>query len=125
MATETPPAPKSLHRLISVVTSFFLNNLCSFLSTGGLPFCTSAPQVSKDELSWAFDEPVAPPQPSRPVIPPSKITTSPGSGTSRITFFFGAAAITAPISIRLATYPSSYISVTPPVARPIWFPYEL
>ena len=35
---------------------------------------------------------LAPPQPSRPVLPPSKITISPGLGASRRTFFAGAAA---------------------------------
>ena len=49
------------------------------------------------------EEPVAPPQPSRPVLPPSRMTMSPGSGTSRMTFSSGAAPTTAPISMRLAT----------------------
>ena len=38
IATETPPAPKSLHLFISLVASSFLNNLCIFLSSGALPF---------------------------------------------------------------------------------------
>ena len=49
-----------------------------------------------------LEEPVAPPMPSRPVRPPSRMTTSPGSGRSRRTFSAGAAAMTAPISMRLA-----------------------
>jgi hypothetical protein len=38
MATETPPAPKSLHFFISFVAFGFLNNLWIFLSSGALPF---------------------------------------------------------------------------------------
>jgi len=53
----------------------------------------------------AFDEPVAPPHPSRPVFPPSNITTSPGIGLLRTTFLAGAAPIKAPISNLFATYP--------------------
>ena len=52
---------------------------------------------------WAFDEPVAPPHPSRPVLPPKSTIISSGSGTSRITFSFGDAPITAPISSLFAT----------------------
>ena len=33
-----PPAPKSLHFLMSLVTSGRLNNLWIFLSVGALPF---------------------------------------------------------------------------------------
>ena len=102
MATETPPAPKSLQRLIIRVASFVRNRRCSLRSTGALPFCTSAPQVSRLSSLWALEDPVAPPQPSRPVRPPSRITTSPGMGCSRRTFASGTAPTTAPISIRLA-----------------------
>ena len=104
-ATDTPPAPKSLHLLISLVTSSFLNSLWIFLSSGAFPFCTSAPQVVSDSLVWAFDEPVAPPQPSRPVFPPNRITLSPGVGMVLITFLLGAAPTNAPISYLFATYP--------------------
>ena len=83
MATDTPPAPKSLHFLIKVVAFLFKNNLWSFLSVSALPFCTSAPQVCTDFLSCALDEPVAPPQPSRPVSPPKSTITSPLAGFSR------------------------------------------
>ncbi len=103
IATETPPAPKSLHFLISLLTSERRNSLCSLRSVGAFPFCTSAPHVSKEAVVCTFDEPVAPPQPSRPVRPPSKIIISSGSDVSRITLALGAAAITAPISIRFAT----------------------
>ena len=48
IATETPPAPKSLHFLISFVTSGLLKSLCILRSVGALPFCTSAPHVSID-----------------------------------------------------------------------------
>ena len=41
-------------------------------SSGALPFCTSAPQLSKDSVVWDLEEPVAPPQPSRPVFPPKR-----------------------------------------------------
>ena len=37
-ATLTPPAPKSLQRLINFVNSGLRNNLCNFLSSGALPF---------------------------------------------------------------------------------------
>ena len=51
----------------------------------------------------ALEEPVAPPQPSRPVRPPSNIIMSPGSEFNLFTHLLGAAPITAPISIRFAT----------------------
>ena len=103
MATHTPPAPKSLHRLIIRDTAPLRNSRWIFRSVGGLPFWTSAPQVSMDSEVWALEEPVAPPQPSRPVRPPSRTMTSPGTGTSRTTFSLGEAPTTAPISSRLAT----------------------
>ena len=103
IATDTPPAPKSLQRRIMRVTSPFRNRRWILRSSGGLPFCTSAPQVSSDSSVCFLEEPVAPPQPSRPVLPPSRMTISPASGTSRMTFSSGAAPTTAPISIRLAT----------------------
>ena len=103
MATETPPAPKSLQRLIILATVGLRNRRCSLRSVGALPFCTSAPQVSILMELCALEEPVAPPQPSLPVLPPSRIITSPFSGRSRFTFSLGEAPITAPISIRLAT----------------------
>ena len=58
---------------------------------------------AEDGREHALREPVAPPQPSRPVLPPSRMTMSPGSGTSRMTFSIGAAPTTAPISMRFAT----------------------
>ena len=103
MATDTPPAPKSLHLMMSFVTSGFLNSLWSFLSVGALPFCTSDPQVITDFVSCAFDEPVAPPIPSRPVLPPRRTTMSPAAGLSRTMLEAGAAPTTAPISILFAT----------------------
>ena len=103
IATETPPAPKSLHLFIILATLGFLNNLCIFLSVGGFPFWTSAPHLFIDSSVCPFDEPVAPPTPSLPVLPPRSITISPALGSSLITFLLGAAAITAPISILLAT----------------------
>ena len=42
-ATDTPPAPKSLQRLIRRQASPRRNRRCSLRSTGALPFCTSAP----------------------------------------------------------------------------------
>ena len=103
IATDTPPAPKSLHLLIIFAASGILNNLWSFLSVGALPFWTSAPQVFIDSVVCSFDEPVAPPTPSLPVLPPNRITTSPKVGSSLTTFSLGAAAITAPTSILFAT----------------------
>ena len=103
MATETPPAPKSLHFLIRRLTSSRRNSLCSLRSVGAFPFCTSAPQVSMDSVVCTLEEPVAPPQPSLPVRPPSRMMISPGSEFSRTTARRGAAPRTAPISIRFAT----------------------
>ncbi len=85
IATETPPAPKSLHFLIIAATDVFLKSLWIFLSSTGLPFWTSAPHESSDSSVCGFEEPVAPPQPSRPVLPPSSITTSPATGFARLT----------------------------------------
>ena len=86
MATETPPAPKSLQRLIIPATSLLRNRRWIFLSVGALPFCTSALQVLIESSVCSFEEPVAPPQPSRPVRPPTSSTMSPGAGTLRRTF---------------------------------------
>ena len=58
----------------------------AYAPSGALPFCTSAPQVSRLVSLWALEEPVAPPMPSRPVRPPSRMTTSPGAGRSRRTW---------------------------------------
>jgi len=102
IATQTPPAPKSLQRLINFETEPLRNKRCILRSVGGLPFCTSAPQTSMESVVWALEEPVAPPQPSRPVAPPNNTITSPSSGVPRITFSFGEAPMTAPISIRFA-----------------------
>ena len=103
MATDTPPAPKSLQRLIILQASSRRNRRCSLRSMGALPFCTSAPQWSRLSRLWALEEPVAPPMPSRPVRPPSRTMTSPGAGHSRRTWEAGVAPTTAPISIRFAT----------------------
>ena len=103
IATETPPAPKSLHFLISLLTSSLRNKRWILRSVGGFPFWTSAPQVSIDSSVCTLEEPVAPPHPSRPVRPPSSTIISPGSEFSRITARLGAAPSTAPISIRFAT----------------------
>ena len=102
MATETPPAPKSLQRLIMRETAGLRNSRWILRSVGGLPFWTSAPQLVRDSSVCSFDEPVAPPQPSRPVRPPTSTMMSPAAGRSRTTFSFGAAAMTAPISMRFA-----------------------
>ena len=104
-ATATPPAPKSLQRRIILLTSGFLNNLWILRSSTALPFWTSAAAVETDFVLWTFDEPVAPPIPSRPVPPPTRTITSPASGVSRITISAGLAAITAPSSIRFASKP--------------------
>ena len=84
-ATDTPPAPKSLQRLIRRHASPRRNRRCSLRSTGALPFCTSAPSSSSDSTLCALEAPVAPPMPSRPVRPPSRMTLSPGAGVSRRT----------------------------------------
>ena len=102
-----PPAPKSLQRLIIRARSPFLNKRWILRSSTGFPFWTSAPLSWMDSSVCALDEPVAPPQPSRPVLPPTRRMTSPGCGRSRTTFSLGAAAITAPTSMRLARKPGS------------------
>ena len=102
IATDTPPAPKSLHLFIIWATSLFLKSLWIFLSVGAFPFWTSAPHWFIDSSVCSFEEPVAPPIPSLPVLPPRSITISPFEGSSLITFSFGVAAITAPTSILLA-----------------------
>ena len=112
MATETPPAPKSLHFFISFVTSGFLNNFWIFLSSGAFPFCTSAPHVARDSSVCSLEEPVAPPHPSLPVFPPSRTTISPGAELSLLTQSAGTAPTTAPTSILFALYPEWYISDT-------------
>ena len=101
-ATLTPPAPKSLQRLMRRAASGLRNRRWSLRSSGALPFCTSAPQVSIEFVLCDLEDPVAPPQPSRPVRPPRRMTTSPGAGVSRRTFFSGTAPTTAPISMRFA-----------------------
>ena len=85
IATATPPAPKSLHRLMHRVTSGIRNRRCIFRSVTGFPFCTSAPHVERESFVCVLEDPVAPPQPSRPVLPPSNIIRSPGTGLSRCT----------------------------------------
>ena len=103
IATDTPPAPKSLHFLIRRLTSSLRNSLWILRSVGGFPFCTSAPHVSIDSSVCTLEEPVAPPHPSRPVLPPRRMMISPGSEFSRMTARLGAAPNTAPISMRFAT----------------------
>ena len=103
MATLTPPAPKSLHFLMSRQVSGRRKSRWSLRSIGGSPFCTSAPHFSMLCSVWALELPVAPPMPSRPVRPPTSTTTSPGTGSSRRTWARGTAPTTAPISMRLAT----------------------
>ena len=85
MATDTPPAPKSLQRLIRVVTSPRRKRRWILRSVRALPFCTSAPHVERDSTVCSLEEPVAPPQPSRPVLPPNNTTISPATGVSRRT----------------------------------------
>ena len=101
-ATLTPPAPKSLQRLMSFVTSPRRKSRWIFRSSGALPFCTSLAMVLRLFISWLLLLPVAPPMPSRPVRPPSRMMTSPGSGRCRTTFSAGTAPTTAPHSSRLA-----------------------
>ena len=48
MATDTPPAPKSLHRLMRRVTRPSRNRRWSFRSSGALPFWTSLAMVRRD-----------------------------------------------------------------------------
>ena len=104
-ATATPPAPKSLQRRIFLLTSGFLNNRCILRSSTAFPFWTSAAAWITDWVVCTLEEPVAPPIPSRPVPPPTKTTMSPGRGSWRTTWAAGAAAITAPNSMRLASKP--------------------
>ena len=69
--------------------------------------CPSAPRRRRLQAirpCALCEEPVAPPQPSRPVRPPSRIINISRLGQRRgRTFSAGAAPMTAPISMRLAT----------------------
>ena len=69
--------------------------------------CPSAPRRRESRGSpalWALEEPVAPPMPSRPVRPPSRIDYVAGGGAIRGAHGRpGVAPTTAPISMRLAT----------------------
>ena len=69
MATDTPPAPKSLHFLIRRVTSLaYGNSRCIFRSSTASPFCTSALRVLIEVSSCTLlDFQLAPPTPSLPV----------------------------------------------------------
>ena len=60
MATATPPAPKSLHRLMSRAASGFRNSRWSLRSSGALPFCTSAPQCASESRECALAGPRRP-----------------------------------------------------------------
>ena len=102
IATETPPAPKSLDFFIKVVTSGLRKSLWIFLSSTAFPFWTSVESVCIEVSSCSLEEPVAPPTPSRPVAPPSKITMSPFCGFSRFTQVLGTAPTTKPTSILFA-----------------------
>ena len=103
IATLTPPAPKSFDFLIRRVTSGRRNRRSNLRSSGAFPFCTSELHSSIDLTLCSFDDPVAPPIPSRPVRPPNSSMTSPAAGDSRRTFSALTAPTTAPTSRRLAT----------------------
>ena len=105
IATLTPPAPKSFDFFMRRVTSGRRNRRESLRSSGALPFCTSLPHISSDASVCSFDDPVAPPIPSRPVRPPNISTTSPAAGLSRRTSLARTAPATAPTSSLFATYP--------------------
>ena len=103
MATDTPPAPKSLQRLIMRHASPRRNRRWILRSTGALPFCTSAPHVSSDSSLCALEEPVAPPHAVAARAPAQQARSRrPGPGVSRRTWSAGVAPTTAPISMRLA-----------------------
>jgi len=76
IATATPPAPKSLHLLMSNENLGSRNNLSNFLSSTGFPFCTSAHRLDTDPESWDTDDHFAHPIPSLPVFPHSMSTIS-------------------------------------------------
>ena len=78
---NTPPAPKSLQRLISRQASLAAEE--ALRSCARRARCPSAPRRRRSrcfDTVWALEEPVAPPMPSRPVRPPSRMIASPGSG---------------------------------------------
>ena len=102
MATDTPPAPKSLDFLINLVTSGFLKSLCIFLSSTAFPFCTSVERVCIEVSSCSLELPVAPPTPSLPVAPPRIMMLSPSCGFSLFTQSTGTAPTTKPTSILFA-----------------------
>ncbi len=94
IATDTPPAPKSLHFLMSLVTSGLRKRRCIFRSSTASPFCTSALSVVMADLSCTLLLPDAPPTPSRPVLPPTMTTLSPVAGASLRTQSLGTAPAT-------------------------------
>ena len=94
IATDTPPAPKSLHFLMSLVTSGLRNRRCIFRSSTASPFCTSALRVFIEVSSCTLLDPEAPPTPSLPVAPPTIITRSPVTGASLRTQSLGTAPAT-------------------------------
>ena len=67
MATLTPPAPKSFDFFYKARDVAAAEQPCEFALLGALPFCTSEPHSSSEFSLCSFDEPVAPPMPSRPV----------------------------------------------------------
>ena len=50
-----------------------------------IALCIEGKQLSSEAVVWDLEDPVAPPQPSLPVLPPSRMTLSPAAGTSRTT----------------------------------------
>ena len=86
MATDTPPAPKSLQRLIRRRWPRVAEQALQLALDRAR--CPSAPRHRRSQGSSVY----APwrnrwhrRQPSRPVRPPSRMTTSPGAGSSRRT----------------------------------------
>ena len=94
IATETPPAQKSLHFLTNLVNLGSRNNLDNFLSSTGLPFCTSAHRLATDVESCGLDAPVAHQIPSLPVFHQIMMTLSPAFGLSLLIWDAGAPAMT-------------------------------
>lgn len=117
--TDIPPAHPSLHFLTSLAKRGSINSLVSFLSSTGFHLCTSAPSVVTDVASCTFEDHVAPPIQSLPVLHHIRIILSPNSGSLLIIFLDGAPAITYHTSKRLAANHGWKYSCTCPAARPI------
>ena len=79
-ATETPPAPKSLQRLIRRQSVAAAEQTLQLALDGGVALLDLGARGLDGLGVLGLEEPVAPPMPSRPVRPPSRMILSVGGG---------------------------------------------